>query len=110
MTPQEYVLLAMRTRDLAKDNKEITIDAVLGLAGETGEVVDLVKKHIDKPQYIDKDHLKKEIGDVLWYIAELCYAFNFNLDDIMELNISKLRRRYPHGFTSYTAKRKEGDI
>lgn len=87
------------------------IHATLGLTGEAGEVADLIKKVIFHEKELDKEHLKKEIGDVMWYIHLLCHAFRFDLDEIMQMNIAKLDARYPNGFNTYDANhRKEGDI
>ncbi len=70
---------------------------VLGLSGETGEVADKIKKVIrDKNGVIDpatREDLKKELGDVLWYLAALCHELGLNLDDVAECNIKKLRDR-----------------
>ena len=59
----------------------------------------------------DKEHMKKELGDCLWMIAEACEALDFSMDDVMQLNIDKLKARYPQGFTAENSlNRKEGDI
>lgn len=70
----------------------------LGLAGETGEVVDLLKKHLFHDQPLDMVALKKELGDVLWYLAAIAESYGLSLRDIAEVNIEKLRVRYPNGF------------
>lgn len=70
----------------------------------------LVKKGIFYEKGIDLEHLKKECGDVMWYIAMICEACGFNLDDVMQTNIDKLIARYPNGFDSYRANhRQAGD-
>lgn len=74
--------------------------ATLGLAGEAGEVVDLVKKHLFHGHPLDKQLLSKELGDVLWYIAETCTVLDLALGDVARENITKLAQRYPHGFSS----------
>ena len=68
----------------------LSVNGVLGLTGEAGEVSDLVKKGIFHEKGIDLEHLKKECGDVLWYVAMICEACGFNLDDVMQTNIDKL--------------------
>lgn len=124
MTGNEYQQLAMRTNDglnttrLTKaifDCHTITIaqliNGVLGLTGEAGEVSDLVKKGIFHEKGIDLEHFKKELGDCTWYLAMICDACGFTLDDVMQTNIDKLKARYPKGFDTYRANnRAEGDI
>lgn len=67
--------------------------------GESGEVAELLKKHMFHQHPLDETKLKKEIGDVLWYTAYLAKVFDFDLNEIAELNIAKLKARYPDGFT-----------
>lgn len=85
--------------------------ACLGLAGEAGETLDMIKKWIFHEKELDVEHLKKELGDVMWYIAMMCYSFGFDLDEIMQINIDKLKARYPDGFDPKRAnERAENDI
>jgi NTP pyrophosphatase (non-canonical NTP hydrolase) len=87
------------------------LNGALGLTGEAGEVSDLVKKGIFHEKGIDLEHLKKELGDCAWYLAMICDACGFALDDVMQTNIDKLKERYPEGFDTYRANnRAEGDI
>lgn len=87
------------------------INGALGLTGEAGEVSDLVKKGIFHEKGIDLEHLKKELGDCAWYLAMICDACGFTLDDVVQTNIDKLKARYPQGFDTYRANhRQEGDI
>ncbi len=82
----------------------------LGLAGESGEVIELVKKHLFHGHALDRERLKKELGDVLWYLAAICTAEGLSLGDVADANIAKLRARYPEGFTSEKSQnRKAGD-
>lgn len=124
MTGNEYQELAMRTNDglntirlalTMNINCDIIIaqllNGVLGLTGEAGEVSDLVKKGIFHEKGIDLEHLKKELGDCAWYLAMICDACGFTLDDVMQTNIDKLKARYPEGFDTYRANnRAEDDI
>lgn len=71
----------------------------LGLAGEAGEVCDLLKKVHGHGKAYDADKMKKELGDVLWYLANLASAHGFNLSEVAEANVEKLQARYPNGFT-----------
>ena len=71
----------------------------MGLAGEIGEVIDIMKKHIYQGKELDITDVIEEVGDVLWYIANFCNVNNITMDECMESNIKKLRRRFPNGFT-----------
>ena len=123
MTGKEYQELAMRTNDRQSNyrlaNKLIpkTIDiggvmnAALGLSGEVGEFNDMLKKWIFHEKELDVEHLKKELGDIMWYIAMMSESLGWNLDEIMQMNVDKLKSRYPDGFDVNLANnRKEGDI
>ncbi len=96
MTFDEYAELAGKTAVYPGRGKNL-IYPVLGLAGESGEVAEKVKKLIrDKNFQIDaefKDAIKKELGDVLWYIAAICYELGLSMDDVAKTNIEKLRSR-----------------
>lgn len=111
MTGREYQLAAMRT-----SRKDITTDAhllngALGLAGEAGEVADLVKKIMYQDHPLDWEHIAKELSDILWYVAETATAIGYDLDTIMQMNIDKLKKRYPDGFTTERSQHREkGDI
>ncbi len=120
MTPNEYQTLAMRTNDgegnyrLRKaqvDNIEYDVggifNACLGLSGEVGEFNDMIKKWVFHEKKLDVEHLKKECGDILWYIAMMCQSFDWNLEEIMQMNIDKLKSRYPDGFDTYLANHRE---
>lgn len=73
--------------------------STLGLVGESGEVSELVKKHIGHGHDIDIEKITKELGDVLWYISDIASQLDINLDDIANRNIEKLKSRYPEGFS-----------
>ena len=72
----------------------------LGLAGESGEVADAVKKHLYQGHTLDLPDMKEELGDVLWYVALACKCGGFSMSDLMRGNIEKLQRRYPDGFSA----------
>lgn len=103
ITADEYQTLAART---ANDNnlKSILDNCALGLAGESGEFADLIKKHVYHGHELDKEKLLKELGDVAWYIARACTALDVDLSDVLEANIEKLKARYPNGFSSEASK------
>jgi NTP pyrophosphatase (non-canonical NTP hydrolase) len=72
----------------------------MGLAGESGECIDYVKKNIFQFHDIDHDKLIEELGDVLWYAAELAAGLGVTLEEVADRNIQKLMRRYPVGFSA----------
>ncbi|MDE6656486.1 MAG: nucleoside triphosphate pyrophosphohydrolase family protein, partial [Anaeroplasmataceae bacterium] len=80
------------------DKKDILINAVMGLCGESGEATDLVKKHLFQNHEFNKEDFIKELGDIAWYLAEACTAVDVNLEDVLEKNIAKLKQRFPKGF------------
>ena len=79
------------------------INGLFGLSGEVGELTDMVKKWIFHEKELDEDHAKKELGDVMWYIAMICESFGWSLYEIMQMNIDKLKKRYPDGFDTERA-------
>ncbi len=100
MTLNEYQELAMRTLNPKLDKKDILINGVMGLCGESGEVIDLVKKHLAQGHELDREKMIDELGDVAWYIAETAAALDTDLEEVFSRNIEKLKRRYPEGFDS----------
>ena len=129
MNGKEYQNLAMRTYDGNATNRLLKVtlsdttengigedtgtvlNACLGLSGEVGEFNDMIKKWIFHEKDLDEEHLKKELGDIMWYIAMMCHAFRWGLDEIMEMNINKLKARYPEGFdTTRSNNRENGDV
>lgn len=85
------------------------LNASLGLSGEVGEFNDMIKKWIFHKKDLDVGHLKKECGDIMWYIAMMCHAFRWDLDEIMQINIDKLKARYPEGFDVVKANNRENN-
>lgn len=98
MTGNEYQKLAMTTLNPALSKQETLINGVMGLCGESGEVIDLVKKHLHQGHPLDKEKLIKELGDIAWYLAEVAYVLDTDLDTVLEQNIAKIKARYPAGF------------
>lgn len=98
MEANEYQTLAMKTLNPALGKHDVLINAVMGLCGESGEVIDLVKKHLAQGHALDREKMIDELGDVAWYLAECATALDADLDEVFERNIEKLRRRYPDGF------------
>ncbi len=99
MTINEYQKLAMVTLNPELDKKDVLINGVMGLCGESGEAIDIVKKHLAQGHELDKEELAKELGDVAWYLAETATAIGYDLEDIFQMNIDKLKKRYPDGFS-----------
>ena len=98
MTINEYQKLAMTTLNPGLSKKDVLINGVMGLCGESGEAIDIVKKWLAQGHELDKEKLAKELGDICWYIAETATALDLSLEDSMAANIEKLRKRYPEGF------------
>lgn len=97
MTGKEYQSLAMRTADEQARNLNVV---GLGITGEAGEVSDLIKKHLYHGHDMDYYELVKELGDVMWYVALGCEVAGVDMDYVMQVNIQKLKERYPEGFSS----------
>ena len=91
MKINEYQKLAMITLNKDLSKKDVLINAVMGLCGESGEAIDIVKKHLHQGHELDKDKLIKELGDIAWYLAEACEALDITLEEVMTLNIEKLK-------------------
>ena len=98
MQINEYQDLASRTINPELGRKELLINSVMGLCGESGEAIDIVKKWFAHGHELDKEHLLKELGDIAWYLAEAATALDVPLEDVLQANIDKLRKRYPEGF------------
>ncbi len=99
MTISEYQKLAMRSLNPKLDKKDILINGVMGLCGESGEVIDLVKKHLSQGHELNREKMVEELGDVAWYLAECATVLDVSLEDILVSNIEKLKKRYPEGFS-----------
>ena len=113
MTINEYQTEALRTAAGMNhpNNDEILLNGVMGLAGESGECVDMMKNHLFQGHELDKEHIAKELGDVAWYIALSAYAMGYDLETILQMNVDKLRKRYPNGFEAERSlHRQEGDV
>ena len=99
MTINEYQRLAMTTLNRDLNNDQVLLNGVMGLCGESGEVIDIVKKHISQGHPLYKEKLIEELGDVAWYLAETAYALGVDLEEVLTKNINKLKERYPEGFS-----------
>lgn len=113
MSINDYQKKALRTAsgDSIKTMNDMMLNGVMGLNGEAGECIDLVKKHLFQGKPLDKEHLAKELGDVSWYLAVTAHALGYDLETIFKMNIAKLEARYPNGFeVQKSENRAEGDI
>ena len=99
------------TRTLQPEDRQTRTEMLsmvaLGIAGEAGEVVDLIKKHLFHGHPIDDEKLCGELGDLLWYVAAMATRFNLELSLVADQNIAKLRRRYPYGFSKDASRNRE---
>ena len=111
MQVNEYQNLAMRTLNPELNKRDVLINSVMGLCGESGEAIDIVKKWMAHGHELDREHLAKELGDIAWYLAEAATALDMDLEDIFRANIEKLKKRYPEGFSSEKSRvRLHGDL
>ena len=111
MTLNEYQAEAMRTASgitsASEDN--LLLNGAMGLNGEAGEVIDILKKHMFQGHELDKEHIAKELGDCFWYIAVAAKGAGYTLDEIAEMNKAKLRSRYPDGFEAEKSLRRQSN-
>ena len=121
MNANEYQRQAMRTNDGKATNRLLNkttmadedvggvINASLGLSGEVGELNDMIKKWIFHGKPLEEGELCKELGDILWYIAMFCESMSWDIEEVMQQNIEKLKKRYPEGFDIKRANNREGE-
>lgn len=83
------------------------LNGVMGLCGEAGECIDIVKKAMHQGHALDRERLAEELGDVLWYCAELATGLGMKLSEVAEMNIRKLEKRYPDGFDADRSRNRE---
>jgi len=108
----DYQRLAERTMQLdTRTLADCEHHALHGMVGEIGELHSIYQKRYQGHVEENDEHRKKELGDLLWFIAEYCTACGWEMSDIMQMNIDKLKARYPDGFSAENSlHRKEGDI
>lgn len=115
MNPQDFIKKAILTDMPGLDytpviqrlnqNKYLTriLHAATGMSGESGEVLDSVKKAVYYGKPLNKDHLLEETGDILWYMAIMLHQLGSSFEEVMQKNVDKLKKRYPDGFTETDA-------
>ena len=94
MTVNEYQKAALRT---GREDASL-LEGVMGLCGESGECIDIAKKWLYQGHILDREHLAEELGDVAWYVAFTAAAIDYPLEKVLQMNIDKLKKRYPNGF------------
>lgn len=110
MTLNEYQKLAMRTCNITDDTDKMRTHALHELCSEVGELHGIYQKAY-QGHPIDIEHCKKELGDILWGVAEYATAMGFELEDVAQLNLDKLLARFPNGFeVEKSLHRADGDI
>ncbi len=100
MNVDAYQQEAMTLLNPALTQEQVLQNALMGLCGESGEAIDILKKHLFQGHPLDTEKLKKELGDVAWYLAEAAQGLGVPLSEIMQGNLDKLHKRYPDGFST----------
>ena len=113
----DWPVLAARLSELEVNGANVTqlMTAALGLTAESGEFTEVVKKiFLQGKPYTEENvfHMKRELGDICWYLAQACMALDTTIDEVIEMNVEKLKARYPGGDfdVHYSENRQEGDL
>ena len=113
----DFASLLKRMTQLEVDGANVPklLTAAAGLCAESGEFTEVVKKITFQGKPYNEEnifHMKRELGDILWYVAQACMALDTGFDELMEMNVDKLKARYPGGEfdVHYSENRKEGDL
>jgi NTP pyrophosphatase (non-canonical NTP hydrolase) len=113
LTANDFQRAAMRTASgMNYDNaggNGLLLNGVMGLNGESGECIDIMKKHIFQGHELDREHLIEELGDTAWYLAVCCEGLGVSLEEVMRGNIDKLKARYPEGFDKARSINRNGE-
>ena len=114
---KDYESFTARLKTLEAEgfHTERLLTAAVGMSAEAGEFTEIIKKMIFQGKPVNEEnlfHLKRELGDIMWYVAQACMGLDISLDEIMEMNVEKLVARYPGGEfdVHYSENRKEGDL
>ena len=111
MMPNDYQQAALRTAPGDLQPERLLLNGLMGLNGEAGEAIDILKKHLFQGHELDTAHMAKELGDVAWYLAVSANAIGYDLETIMQMNVDKLKARYPDGFdVEHSLHRNQDDI
>ncbi len=109
MNVNDYQKEAMTLLNPALTEKDVLMNALMGLCGESGEAIDLMKKHLYQGHDLDKEKLVKELGDIAWYLAEAATGLNIDLSEVLQRNLDKLHARYPQGFSTERSMHREAE-
>lgn len=107
MNLQEYQSKSSRTMNKKLSLEQSISNMLMGIQGESGEVADILKKHLYQGHELNEDHLAEEIGDTMFYIVNLCNLLGLDLSKILETNYNKLLNRYPEGFDTFKSINRE---
>lgn len=111
MTINDYQKNALRTANKSLTPFQQLENGIMGLNGEAGECIDILKKHLFQGHELDKEHIAKELGDIAWYLALSAKAIGYDLETILQMNVDKLCARYPDGFDAeHSLHRSKNDI
>ena len=109
MNINEYQREAMTLLNPDIPKEEVLLNALMGLCGESGEAIDLFKKHRFQGHELDRDKMIKELGDVAWYLAEAATGLDIDLSEVLQRNLDKLHARYPQGFDTKRSQNREAE-
>lgn len=109
MQLNEYQTEAMKMLNSGLNQKEVLVNALMGLCGESGEAIDILKKHLFQGHDLDRAKIIKELGDVAWYLAEAATGLGVTLESICQGNLDKLHARYPQGFDTSRSQHREAE-
>lgn len=107
MRVDDYQQEAMTLLNPALTENDVLMNALMGLCGESGEAIDVMKKHLFQGHPLDRAKLLKELGDVAWYLAEAATGLGVPLSEILQGNLDKLHARYPQGFDTKRSQNRE---
>ena len=109
MNINEYQKEAMTLLNPDIPQREVLLNALMGLCGESGEAIDLLKKHLFQGHALDREKMIKELGDVAWYLAEAATGLGVDLSEVLQQNLDKLHARYPQGFDTQRSQHREAE-
>jgi NTP pyrophosphatase (non-canonical NTP hydrolase) len=114
---KEHEAFVYRVQELEGEGfpTERLLTAAVGMCAEAGEFTEVIKKTVFQGKPVTEEnlfHLKRELGDIMWYVMQACMGLDTTLDEIVEMNVEKLKARYPGGQfdVHYSENRKEGDL
>ena len=109
MNINEYQKEAMTLLNPDIPQRDVLLNALMGLCGESGEAIDLLKKHLFQGHALDREKMIKELGDVAWYLAEAATGLGVDLSEVLQRNLDKLHARYPQGFDTQRSQHREAE-